>query len=119
MRIKRPAFEFIIEAGRNLHPKEFAGLLRGNKEEIKEVLFLPGTALGESSAHIDLNILPLDPSVIGSIHSHPSPNPNPSRTDLLFFSRFGFIHAIVAFPYTSQSLHFYDPHGKELKVVVE
>lgn len=119
MKIRREALEFILEAGRNLYPREFAGLLRGDKELIKEVLILPGTKQWFDSASINLNMLPIDLSVIGSIHSHPGASNRPSRADLIFFSKLGSVHGIVCQPYTLESLRFYDRSGGEVEVVPE
>jgi proteasome lid subunit RPN8/RPN11 len=119
MKIRREALEFICEAGRNLYPKEFAGLLRGDKEQIKEVLILPGTRHWFDSASINMNMLPLDPSVIGSIHSHPGPSNRPSRQDLTFFSKFGLVHGIICQPFDPEALLFYDRSGREIEVIPE
>lgn len=119
MKIRRAALEFILEAGRNLYPKEFAGLLRGDKNTIKEVLFLPDTKLRFDSASINLNMLPLDLKVIGSIHSHPGHSNRPSRADLEFFSKLGIVHGIVCQPYNFESLRFYDQDGMEVKVDID
>jgi proteasome lid subunit RPN8/RPN11 len=119
MKIKRAALEFILEAGKNSYPKEFAGLLRGKEDTITEILILPGTKQWFDSASINRNMLPLDPSVVGSIHSHPSMSNRPSRTDLMFFSKFGNVHGIICQPYDFESLRFYDQSGREIEVIPE
>jgi proteasome lid subunit RPN8/RPN11 len=56
-------------------------------------------------------MLPLDETIVGTVHSHPDPVPFPSSQDLWFFSKFGGIHMIVCYPYTERDVRFYTSSG--------
>ena len=98
MHIRKAALELILGASRNLYPNEFIGLLRGKGDTIDEVLVLPGTLFGEGFAQVQLHMLPIDHSVIGSVHSHPGAVNRPSRQDLVLFGKTGRFHLIVRQP---------------------
>lgn len=116
MKIRRGAFNFIVEAARAAHPKEFSGLLRAREGVIEEILFLPGTIISERGAAINLGMLGIDPSVCGSVHSHPTSHPLPSPDDLRFFDKFGAVHIIIAYPYTEKSWKAYNHRGEEISL---
>ncbi len=116
-RIKEVALDFILETAKNNYPNEFAGLLRGEGNTISEVLLLPGTRWNERSATLQMHMLPLDPSVLGSVHSHPGPA-IPSRADLDFFSRFGKVHIIAGYPFRFEDIRAFSPGGKLLRITV-
>jgi len=117
-KIRRGVIEFAAAAARSAHPKEFAGLLRRRGDTIEEVLVLPGTFASDRSAVLSLHMLPIDPSVCGSVHSHPSLNPVPSDSDILFFGKFGSVHLIIAFPYDERSWAAYDNRGGRVRLEV-
>ena len=110
--------EFILEASRSTHPKEFSAVLRVEKGLITEILPLPGTLSGNSSSILQLHMLPIDRSVAGVVHSHPSPNFNPSEADKRLFSKFGYIHIICAYPYTMRSWAAYNSWGERVALEV-
>ncbi len=116
-KIKRVALEFILQAARNNYPLEFAGLLRARDNVITEVLIIPGTRWHEHSASLLMNMVPLDPDIVGSVHSHPGPA-LPSKADLEFFSKFGKIHLIAGYPYTPETLRAFLPSGKQTSIDV-
>ena len=60
-------------------------------------------------------MLPIDFSIIGTVHSHPSPVPRPSAADLHLFEKFGSVHIIVANPFDELSWKAYDYMGNELE----
>ena len=101
--IKEAALHFILEASKNFYPREFSGLLRGDrkKELIEEVLVLPATIYGEGFASIHLSSVPIDSTIVGSVHSHPSPSNHPSLQDSIYFRKTGNIHLIAKPPYQS------------------
>lgn len=114
IQIESETLQFILHACRNTHPNEFAGFLREKDDVISEVLLAPGTLFGKTGSVVNRWMLPLDSSISGSIHSHPSSIVIPSPSDLRFFSIFGKYHAIVGFPYASESIHFFDRKGSPL-----
>jgi proteasome lid subunit RPN8/RPN11 len=112
--IERETLAFLLHACRSTHPDEFAGFLREKNRVITEVLLAPGSLFGRGGAVINRWMLPLDASICGTIHSHPSSNVSPSPSDLRFFSIYGKYHAIVGFPYSELSIQFYSRQGSLL-----
>lgn len=117
--IKKRTLKMILEASKSSYPEEFGAILRARKGVIHELMLLPGTISGERSALFRLHNLPIDFTVVGTVHSHPSGSCRPSRADLDLFRGFGWVHMIVCEPYDRSSWAAYDGRGarKELKVV--
>jgi proteasome lid subunit RPN8/RPN11 len=117
--IKKECLEFILECAKSSHPNEFGGLLRvdaDRKHTIIETVILPGTVSGESHAIFKLHMLPIDFSIVGTAHSHPSPSFNPSDADLLLFRKYGKVHIVAAYPFDLSSWKAYDYNGKEIDI---
>ena len=111
MKITETALEFMLECAKGAHPREFIGLLRAEKGVITETLLFPGSKFNRSSSSLLFDMVPPDPSIVGSVHSHPS-EPIPSKADLEFFRRTGRIHLIIGYPYTASTVAAYDAFGK-------
>lgn len=118
VKITKKAIEFILSAAKHVHPKEFIGLLREQNGVIYEIVILPLSTYGKRFSSLRLDMLPAGEHPLGTVHSHPSMHATPSRQDLLFFSRFGRVHAIVAYPYDIQSLVFYNNQGQYLDFTI-
>ena len=122
-KIERECLDFILESAKSSYPNEFGGLLRvlniGKKDTIGEIMILPGTVSGESHAIFKLHMLPIDFSIVGTVHSHPSPSFHPSGADVFLFRKFGKVHIVVAYPFTTSSWKAYDYNGNELKMEIE
>ncbi len=116
--IDRELFTLIFEASKDVFPKEFAAVLRAEKDIISEILPLPGTLAGPTSSTLQLHMLPIDRSVVGVVHSHPTPNCHPSDADRRLFSKFGFIHIICGYPYNMRSWAAYNHLGDEIELPV-
>lgn len=120
MRIKKTALEFILGVSREIHPKEFMALLRGSPDVIEEVLLIPGSLFGENFASLRFDMKPIDPTTIGSVHSHPYQSFSPSRADISFFSKTGFIHLILKYPYSCiEDVAAYDSEGNRVDLMLE
>jgi len=117
--IEREVIEMVNEAAKDTYPNEFVATLRAEEGVITELLLLPGTVQGTRSGILLLHMLPIDFSVVGTVHSHPSYNNRPSRADLALFGRFGNTHIITCLPYDMDSWRAYDYNGNpvELEVV--
>ncbi len=116
VKIKRKVVEGVLEACRNVHPREFIGLLRAEGDAITEIILAPASVYGKGLAQFHPHMLPFDFSLVGSIHSHPSGSGRPSTQDLNSMFNFGFVHIIVTFPYRNyQDLHVYDKKGKPMQ----
>ena len=116
--VSRELLEMIFEASKDSHPYEFGALLRDNKGVIDELLLVPGTVATTNSALFKLYMMPIDHTVAGSVHSHPSPHPTPSNADIQFFSRLGDVHIICAAPYNIYSWRSYDRRGNPIQLEV-
>jgi proteasome lid subunit RPN8/RPN11 len=117
MLIKRNVLEFLLGVSREAYPKEFTGLLRGSSQMIEEALIIPGSIFGENFASIRHDMTPIDSSIIGSVHSHPGNSFAPSKADLNFFNKTGFIHLILRYPYKSLGdVAAYDNMGNRMEL---
>jgi proteasome lid subunit RPN8/RPN11 len=107
----------IFEGAKRLYPKETFLLLRGKKHKgeitVTDLVVPPLAVHGYGFANLPFHMLPMDFSVVGTVHSHPSGNINPSRVDLNHF--FGRVLMIVGFPFASaQNVAVYDSKGEQL-----
>ncbi|ASJ14191.1 Mov34/MPN/PAD-1 family protein [Thermococcus radiotolerans] len=118
VRIRRELLEYLLELARDFYPNEFAGFLRERDGVFEEVLIAPNPHFGSSSAFFDTWMLPYDESIKGTVHSHPGPSPWPSQADLNFFSKFGGVHMIIAYPFTEDSVRAYRSDGSRLGIEV-
>jgi proteasome lid subunit RPN8/RPN11 len=113
--IREAALELILGASRETYPREFIALLRGEGDLIEEVLVVPASVYGSGFSSLRRHMLPMDRSVIGSVHSHPSGNHAPSKGDLFSFGKRGGFHLIVRFPAQSiDDIACYDDEGNML-----
>jgi len=120
-KITRSCLDLILECSRSNYPNEFGGLLRvghDNKDVINEIVILPGTVAGESHAIFQLHMLPIDFSIVGTVHSHPSYSPRPSNADLHLFQKHGKVHIIAAKPYTEDSWKAYSYNGEKVEMSI-
>jgi proteasome lid subunit RPN8/RPN11 len=120
-KIKRKCLDLIFECAKSNYPNEFGGLLRVDedaKDVISELVILPGTISGDSHAIFKLHMQPIDFSIVGTVHSHPSPSANPSDADLHLFRKHGRIHIIAAKPFNINSWKAYDYNGSEVSILV-
>jgi proteasome lid subunit RPN8/RPN11 len=121
-KIKKGCLDLILESSKSNYPNEFGALLRVDrvlKDTIIEVVLLPGTISGDSHAIFQLHMLPIDYSIVGTVHSHPSSIARPSRADLDLFDHFGKIHLIVGVtPVGGTSWRAYDFEGNERTVEI-
>ena len=111
----------IFEGARRLYPKESFLLLRGKKSKnvirVSDLVVPPLAVYGYGFANLPLHMLPIDFSIVGTVHSHPSGNVNPSAVDLNHF--FGRILMIVGFPFVdAQNVAVYDSNGERMPLQV-
>jgi len=116
--IRRSVLDMVMEASRDSYPKEFAGILRAEGGVITEIMLLPGTISGGTSAILRLHMLPIDYSVVGTVHSHPGRSSSASGADLGLFRRFGDTHIIASYPYGKYSWQCYDRAGNNKRIEV-
>ena len=111
----------IFEGAKRLYPKETFLLLRGKKHKdeirVSDLVVPPLAVYGYGFANLPFHMLPMDFSVVGTVHSHPSGNINPSSVDLNHF--FGRILMIVGFPFAgAQNVAVYDSKGEKVQFQV-
>ena len=79
-----------MEYAKSSYPNESAGLLKVDKEiphKLQELILLPSTLSGDAHAIFKLHMLPIDYSIIGTVHSHPSNNAIRSSADQTIFKK--------------------------------
>jgi proteasome lid subunit RPN8/RPN11 len=111
----------IFEGARRLYPRETILLLRGKKSKdairVDELVVPPLATHGHGFANIPLHMLPMDFSIVGTVHSHPSGSLTPSDVDFNHF--FGRILMIVGFPFADeQNVAVYNSHGEKLRLEI-
>ena len=122
IRIKLSVINSILTYAFSSHPNESILLLRGkvSKEniDVENVMIPPLSIHGQSYSSFPMHMLPLDSSIIGTVHSHPSGSVKPSLEDLLHY--YGKMMAIVGYPYrTERDIKIFDREGCELPFTVE
>ena len=116
--ISRRTLKMIMESAKDSYPNEFAAGMREIEGVISELILVPGTISGKTSALLRLRQLPIDYSIIGVVHSHPSRNFSPSSKDLIMFGRYGRVHIIAGYPFDMDSWQAYDHNGKPIELEV-
>ncbi len=119
--IRKELFETLLESAKAVHPKETILLLRGKANRVainvSEILIPPLAMHGRGFSSFPTHMLPIDFSIIGVAHSHPSGSLRPSVGDLNH--PFGKITIIMASPYAGiESMAAYDRVGKRLTIRV-
>jgi len=120
-KITKDCLNLILESSKDSHPNEFGALLRVddyNKNIISELVILPGTVSGDSHAIFRMHMRPIDFSIVGTVHSHPSYSPDPSKADLELFRKYGKVHIITAKPYSISSWKGYDYTGNQVEIKI-
>ncbi|MCW4052880.1 MAG: Mov34/MPN/PAD-1 family protein [Candidatus Bathyarchaeota archaeon] len=102
--IDQELFQAILEHARIAHPLEAILLLRGKsktgKIAVTDLILPPLATGGHRYSSFPVNMLPMDFSIMGSVHSHPSGSLLPSVNDLNHL--FGKVMMIVAYPYVGE-----------------
>ncbi len=119
--VREELLQAVFEGARRLYPRETILLFRGRKKknlvEISEVVVPPLATYGSGFANIPLHMLPMDFSVIGTVHSHPSGNLTPSHADLNHV--FGVVLMIVGFPFADErNVAVYNRDGEKLMLQI-
>ena len=116
--IDRSIVDSILTFAKIQYPREGILLLRGtrNKDEIhiNEVVVPPLAVRGHGFSAFPLHMLPMDLSLMGTAHSHPSGVLRPSTGDLNSF--YGRILVITAYPFDSdEHLAVFDRAGRNVR----
>jgi proteasome lid subunit RPN8/RPN11 len=116
--VRRLLIDLMCQVASANHPHEFVGVIIEKEGIIEELNLLPGTITGETSARLLYDMMPLDPHVAGSAHSHPSGGIRPSEADLNFFPRIGRYHFIIGYPYGRDDWRCFHTDGSEVAIEV-
>lgn len=116
--IGRKTLRMILEASRDMYPREFGAFLRAEEGTITELVMLPGTVSGRRHAIFRTYMLPPGMSVVGTVHSHPSGVYEPSDEDRLMFGNFGGIHIITGYPYSEDTWAAWTDRGRRIPLKV-
>ena len=113
--------ETILEGARQLYPRESFLLLRGKKSKdvirVSDLVVAPFAVHGRGFASYSAHMLPMDFSVVGTVHSHPSGNIQPSYVDLNHMM--GRILMIVGYPFMDErNVAVYGSDGETLALNV-
>ncbi len=117
-RIRERVLRLIMESAKSSYPDEFGAFLRAKHGIIYEIVLLPGTISGGGAVIYNLMAKPIDFTIVGSVHSHPSGVPLPSEADRNMFSKNGDVHIIVAYPFTMTSWKAYNRDSEEIEIKV-
>ncbi len=122
--ITKEVLDAIFESAKQLYPKETVLILRGKKKKdtihITDLLVPPLATYGYGFANLPYHMLPMDFSIMGMVHSHPSGDKSASDVDANHF--YGRIMMIVGYPYeTERDVVAYNCYGEviEVKIVEE
>jgi proteasome lid subunit RPN8/RPN11 len=116
--IKRELMDGILDLCKNQHPREILGILRVEGGIVTEYILPPGAKTSESSGVFSPGRIPMDSSLEGTVHSHPTGNPYPSNIDLQTVFMTKRFHFIVAYPYTYDKIRCFDQRGNERKYIL-
>lgn len=115
-KISTKVVDAFLRGAINSFPNEFFALLGSSTQSnlIDEFIIVPSFA-NSKEVLIQMHLIPIDFSIIGTMHSHPTKNNMPSKADLKTFKKLGEIHLIVGFPFKRETIKSFDSNGKELK----
>jgi proteasome lid subunit RPN8/RPN11 len=104
------------------YPREGILLLRGkmdkNEIRVNEVVVPPLSVHGYGFSNFPLHMLPMDLSIVGTAHSHPSGVLRPSLGDLNNF--YGRLMVITAYPYDSEEqIAVFDKDGNSAEYEID
>ena len=119
--IPRNLLDTILAGAKQLYPRESFLLLRGKKKKgvitISDLVIAPFATHGRGFASYPSHMLPMDFSIVGTVHSHPSGNIQPSSVDLNHL--FGRVLMIVGYPFMDERcVAVYGSDGEKLTLNV-
>lgn len=118
--VDRVLLEEMLAFAKERHPKEAVLLLRGSvKKEvitITDYLFPPFATTDSISASYPIHMLPIDFSIVGSAHSHPSGSVEQSTQDM--HNVYGRISLLLAYPYRLGDVAAYNKQAERLLIRV-
>src|SRR5438445_11494385 len=95
--IARKTLRMILEASRDMYPREFGAILRAEEGTITELILVPGTVSGKRHAIFQLHTLPADFSVVVTVHTHQSGIYEPSDDDRSYINTYCYFHMCTGY----------------------
>ena len=112
--------EEMLRFAKERHPNEAILILRGKtgkeKIEINDYFFPPFASTDRSSAQFPIHMLPIDFTMIGTMHSHPSGGLSLSIVDL--HNVYGRFMLLVAYPYRVNDVIAFNKKGEEIPLEI-
>jgi len=127
--IAEETLTFVRESATDAHPNEYLGVLQttpaselegmGDRDGVvvTDVLVIPGTETGPTSATMRRHLVPNDRRTVGSVHSHPNGVLRPSDEDRSTFGA-GVVHIILGAPYGPDDWRAFDSEGERRSLSV-
>ncbi|UCB59608.1 MAG: Mov34/MPN/PAD-1 family protein [Candidatus Bathyarchaeota archaeon] len=115
--VNKRLLQAILQSAKAVYPRETVLLLRGKAKketiEVTDFIIPPLASHGRGFSSFPAHMLPIDFSVVGSVHSHPSGVKLPSVEDLN--RSFGKIMMIVAYPFEGEdNVAVYSSSGEKI-----
>jgi len=118
IRVERTLLEEMLAFAKECHPQEAILLLRGEAKKdaitLTDYLFPPYATTNSVSASYPIYMLPIDFSIMGTMHSHPSGSLETSAVDMT--NMYGRFSMITAYPYGLGDVAAYNKQGERIMV---
>ena len=118
--IERGLLQELLEFALERHPQEAILLLRGETKKgiitVTDYLFPPYATTNSVSASYPIHMLPIDFSIVGTAHSHPSGTLQLSPTDMN--NMYGRISLLFAYPYGEKDVAAFNKQAERLLLTV-
>ncbi len=119
--IKRDLLQEMLDFAKEKHPREALLLIRGSIErgsiKITDYQFPPYTSTDSFSASYPIYMLPIDFTVMGTAHSHPSGVLELSVQDVTDF--YGRVSLLMGYPYGLENVACFNKEGKRIELSIE
>jgi len=113
--IKKELINGLLALCKKQHPREILGFLRAINGVAIEYILPPGAITSNTSGLLYPSRLGFDPTLKGSVHSHPSGNPKPSLIDINNVFKTKEFNFIIAYPYNLRSIKCFNNKGREIE----
>jgi len=118
---RRYVVEGLLAMAREIHPNEVIAVLHGDYKagvlRVEEVSLPPQSVYGEGFSAFNPYAMPIDLTIVGVAHSHPSGVSSPSLEDLNNFM--GRVMVILTAPYRGvEDVHVFDGEGNKVSFEV-
>ncbi len=120
IRVERGRLGEMLAFAEDRHPNEALLLLRGEAKRdavtLTDYLFPPYAKTDSVSASYPIYMLPIDFSIMGTFHSHPSGSLEASAVDMTYM--YGRFSMITAHPYGFGDVAAYNKQGERIMIRV-